>query len=301
MVLIEEVAATPDAVGEKVKRSVPDTNDASAGDKEREQAFMRALNLSDDAQEMLAKAVALAKSDASTVSCTREGWWYESEERAAKHMQIGLERLQGVAKASGDGAAKAGDWEDALEHYFSAMEVSWQRQPGGGDELGTLHCNCSLCCLKLSREVEALEHAETAARMRPKWSKAHGRRAAALEAAGRLGEASDAYGLARALSQTSAEGADFAAAESRCAGRGDDGRVRCCAPPMPQHTTADVFVEGQHAMSDDDEDEEDEDVGEPLGEPIAFEPARASITLSHQSQNEMVNGHASAPIASELI
>ena len=123
MVLIEEVAATPDAVCEKVERSVPDTNDASAGDKEREQAFMRALNLSDDAQEMLAKAVALAKSDASTVSCTREGWWYESEERAAKHMQIGLERLQGVAKASGDGAAKAGDWDDALEHYFSAMEV----------------------------------------------------------------------------------------------------------------------------------------------------------------------------------
>ena len=40
MVLIEEVAATPDAVCEKVERSVPDTKDASAGDKEREQAFM---------------------------------------------------------------------------------------------------------------------------------------------------------------------------------------------------------------------------------------------------------------------
>ena len=127
MVLIEEVAATPDAVCEKVERSVPDTKDASAGDKEREQAFMRALNLSDDAQEMLAKAVALAKSDASTVSCTREGWWYESEERAAKHMQIGLERLQGVAKASGDGAAKAGDWEDALARRAAKSAAAFCR------------------------------------------------------------------------------------------------------------------------------------------------------------------------------
>ena len=37
----------------------------------------------------------------------------------------------------------------------------------GGDELGVLHSNCSLCSVKLARAAEALEHADTAVRMRP--------------------------------------------------------------------------------------------------------------------------------------
>ena len=47
---------------------------------------------------------------------------------------------------------------------------------------------------------EALEHADTAVRIRPKWPKSHGRRAAALEALGRLPDACDAYREAARLS-----------------------------------------------------------------------------------------------------
>ena len=138
---------------------------------ERTRAFLRSLDVdeetverlmqggvSDEALEKLAKGAA-GLSDLETsgvVSCIREGWWYESGEKAEAHAAFGLQRLQGVAKASGDSAAKAADWEGALEHYFSAMEVSWKLVPGGGDELGKLHSNSSLCCLKLGREVEAL-------------------------------------------------------------------------------------------------------------------------------------------------
>ena len=66
-----------------------------------------------------------------------------------------LGKLQSVAKATGDSRARDAQWEEALEHYFSAMELSWQREPGGGLELGTLHANCSICMLRLGLEEGA--------------------------------------------------------------------------------------------------------------------------------------------------
>jgi tetratricopeptide (TPR) repeat protein len=220
-----------------------------------------------------------------------------------------MQHLQSVAKASGDSLAGSGQWEEALEHYFSAMEVRWQRSPGEHSELGTLHSNCSLCCLKLGRDIEALEHAEAAVRMCPQWAKAHGRRGAALEAAGRLADAGDAYRTAEAHAAAHGEAAEFTAGRSRVEGSGDDGRLHFTPRPPAQHGDLEaaraeaarseearivevdeprivevdepriVEVKAADNASDGSHDSDDDGMGEPLGAPVAFEPARACVTL----------------------
>ena len=138
------------------------------------------------------------KRAAQVPSSAREGWWYESEEPLAEP-DFALTRVRDIAKLSGNTAAKDADWEMALEHYYTAMEISWKLRPGGDEELGTLHANCSMISLKLDKLDEALDHANSAVRIRPKWAKSHGRLGAALEAAGRLPEAIDAYHAAAGL------------------------------------------------------------------------------------------------------
>ena len=112
--------------------------------------------------------------------CILEGWWYEADQPAqgTEH----LRRLMGVAKASGAAAVASKMWEDALEHYYSALEMT----PRGDNELGTLHCNCALVLTHLERFEEALEHCGTAIRVWPKWHKPYARKAAALEGLARL-------------------------------------------------------------------------------------------------------------------
>ena len=141
----------------------------------------------------------------------REGWWYESGEAIADAAETGLcmLRLQDVAKASGDAAARGGDWQGALEHYFSAMEIAWRRKPGRSIDLGTLHSNASLACLKLKKHDDALDHAQTTVNMRPTWGKAHARCARALESLGRHAEAVDAYAAAEKYAATRREAAEF--------------------------------------------------------------------------------------------
>ena len=218
-------------------------------------------------------------------SCMREGWWYEDVESPAAAQDLPMSRLQGVAKASGDSAARAGEWQVALDHYYSAMEVSWKRRPGGGDELGTLHSNCSLCELRLGRGVEALEHADTAARMRPTWAKAHGRRAAALEALGKFIDASVAYAEAERQAETRGEATDYARARLRAEGTVRTDAMPAVAPQaaagasaLPARLEEREAMRKEGAEEREEEEEEEDDVGAPLGEPVAFEPARARVT-----------------------
>ena len=100
--------------------------------------------------------------------------------------------------------------------------------------------------------------------MRPKWAKAHGRRAQALEAAGNLLEASAAYGTAEKLAVSRSEAADYAAAR-RIVDGSSIGNTRVVQPP-----SARVHAAAQQEESDDD-------IGEPLGEPVVFEPVRARV------------------------
>ena len=243
----ENSASSANASGDDADK--PDISD------ERTRAFMKALNLDDEAQAKLARAAAdfeklpqgAAEVDGGKqmLSCMREGWWYESGDKAAKHQEFGMVRLQGVAKSSGDLAARACDWEAALNHYFSAMEIAWQLQPGGSDDLGTLHANCSLCLLKLERADEALDHAESAVRMRPAWAKAYGRKGAALEASGQLADAAEQFAAAERLATTRGEADDFAASRRRVDGSGDDGRVRV----TPRHA-AEPSADAQPLVQD---------------------------------------------------
>ena len=265
MVEIEEIDTPADANAAKPSPQEDSTD-------ERTRAFLRSLNLGDeervgqlaDAVEELkrlssqmGKSQPAAVAAPDKVSCVREGWWYESAE-ASTAEAFALSRLQAVAKGSGDNAAREGDYSAALDHYHSAMEISWRRLPGGGEELGTLHSNCSLCCLKLEREVEALEHAETAVRMRPNWAKAHARRAQALEAAGQVLDAAEAYKTAEGHADGKKEAAEYTACRNKLEGGGDDGRVRL---DWKSHDA-------------------EEDIGEPLGEPEAFEPSNARVIES---------------------
>ena len=299
----EKKAKEPAATAEEPAPPTATGNGGMASDP-RTSAFLRAcegLDLSDEDQvkmqghindlKDLHEKMASATNPSGVKSCVREGWWYESGEESGKEADFGMSRLQSIAKASGDNAAKACEWDGALEHYFSAMEIAWKRRPGGSEELGTIHSNCSLCCLKLDQATEALDHADSATRMRPKWAKAHGRRAAALEALGRLADACDAFAEADKYAETTREKSDFEASRQRVEGSGDDGRLRWTPRPMPMASAGSGGgAEGEEGSvvappsarvdgddDDDDDDDDDEDIGEPLGEPVTFEPSHASI------------------------
>jgi tetratricopeptide (TPR) repeat protein len=120
----------------------------------------------------------------------------------------GAPRLRQVAVASVEAAMAECEWETALEHLFTAMELT----PRGDRAIGTLHAQCCECCLRLVSTKErdaynvrycdsALEHSETAVRLWPDWAEAYAGRAAALEACGRLLEACDEYRHAIALAE----------------------------------------------------------------------------------------------------
>lgn len=137
-----------------------------------------------------------------------EGWWYESMQPTESDAVPGAPRLRQVAVASVEAAMAEGEWETALEHLFTAMELT----PRGDRAIGTLHAQCCECCLRLVSTKErdaynvrycdsALEHSETAVRLWPDWAEACAGRAAALEACGRLLEACDEYRHAIALAE----------------------------------------------------------------------------------------------------
>jgi hypothetical protein len=137
-----------------------------------------------------------------------EGWWYESMQPTESDAVPGAPRLRQVAVASVEAAMAECEWETALEHLFTAMELT----PRGDRAIGTLHAQCCECCLRLVSTKErdaynvrycdsALEHSETAVRLWPDWAEAYAGRAAALEACGRLLEACDEYRHAIALAE----------------------------------------------------------------------------------------------------
>ena len=285
------------------------------GDADQARAFMKSLGVDDDEAATLARAAsemsARKGAEADTIvppGVERDGWWYEGEAphlsemgAAAAAAPHALERLQIVAKTSGNSAAKEGDWEAALEHFFSAMELSWQRAPGrDGEALGTLHSNASLACMQLGRPSEALDHALSAARMRPEWDKAHGRVGAAYEALGRLEDAREAYNRA---GRCSAEPGEFRAALRRVKvllseAQGDKEAVGG-APATA--SDADDQPTGRHSTATDHHDVDarpraaeggsgarvaesekagempEDDIGEPLDAPQAFQPTNARV------------------------
>ena len=166
-----------------------------------------------------------------------EGWWYESmmPEEDEPHRRM----VRSIAKASGNTSVSEGDWAMALEHYYSAMELC----PPGLPELGTLHSNCSLCCLKQDKSIEALEHADAAVRLRPEWPKGHGRRGAALEASGKLEEAREAYHSALQLCRGPSDEYEEAIARLRQRERAEDGERIVEVEPLPQEGEAPRVVE----------------------------------------------------------
>ena len=219
------------------------------------------------------------------VPCHREGWWYEGCEDAAALSKEHLRTLQSVAKTSGDQSAGAGEWTVALEHYYTAMEYCWQLEPGGNADLGVLHSNCSLASLKLGRTAEALQHAETAVRLRPQWAKAQARRAAALEADGQLVEAEAAFRTAASLSPPGREAGDYEAAAARVEDRLpriEDITFTSAVEEAPCASTPSASVDAtmKPTMSSqvDGNDEDDDDFGEPLDAPMPFTPRHSTIT-----------------------
>lgn len=213
MVHIEEIFPEPPAaapapaptLSEKANAIFDKLHNASDGKKPRDEgaeAFMKAMLGASGAEDLPALREQLQmvedeldnekKKKPTVPSDAREGWWYESEEPLTEP-DFARRRVRDIAKQSGNTAAREENWEMALEHYYTAMELSWLLYPGGDEELGTLHANCSMVSLKLSKLSEALDHANSAVRIRPKWAKSHGRLGAALVAAGRLPEAIDAY------------------------------------------------------------------------------------------------------------
>ena len=106
-----------------------------------------------------------------------------------------------AAKASGNDACRRKEWSAALEHYESALEVlgelaavssaesDTQRSLDLVEIVGAVHGNCALAHLKLGHTVRSLESADRAIACRPRWGKAHARRASALEAVGDVVEA----------------------------------------------------------------------------------------------------------------
>lgn len=322
---IDMVDTTSDAKGDTAGEKVGITEDTirkameefGVTDDERSQAFMRKIlaELPKDKLEQLAAATPMDVQDklegflgSKPKPCVLEGWWYEADQPTQDSEHI--RRLLQIAKASGAACVKAGNWEEALEHYFSALEMCVR----GDNELGTLHSNCSLMCLKLGRPEDALEHANTAVRIWPKWHKSHARRAAALEALGRLDEAADAYHEAQ--KHLNAKTDKAAMAEIRdaltrldrevprveeitdevpmCTGNGSGGAsesVSKSAVPQgldpPPHLdtpvdtaatwAANVRAQLEAEARDSDTSEEDEDVGEPLDEPQAFVPRNVQL------------------------
>lgn len=234
--------------------------------------------------------------------CILEGWWYEAEQPAAGNEH--LSRLLSIAKASGASSAKAGDWETALDHYFSALEICVR----GDNEVGTLHSNCSLACLKLGRLDDALEHAQTAVRIWPKWHKSHARQAAALEQLGRLSEASETYQEAQRHLNPKADksaAAEISAALTRLekalprfediteavctSGGGSAGGGAASGPSpavrgemeaaagTPRGVAWAAAVRAEIEAEAQADDDSDDDIGEPLDAPQSFEPRNAQL------------------------
>lgn len=107
----------------------------------------------------------------------------------------GVETVDSLHKR-GNAAVARGDHREALGLYAAALAKLERTGGGYGSEaererVAVLRSNRALCCLSLDRpEPElALAEAEKSEELRPDWPKASFRKASALEALGRLGEA----------------------------------------------------------------------------------------------------------------
>lgn len=68
---------------------------------------------------------------------------------------------------------------------------------GDSDKVSKIYANLSWVCVELYEFEQAIEHALLSVGLVPSWGKAHARHGAAMEAAGRLLDASKAYQAAQ--------------------------------------------------------------------------------------------------------
>lgn len=88
----------------------------------------------------------------------------------------------------GNACFSRGDFDGALRKYAAAL-ASPLRGEEEKERHAQLRSNRSLCCLRLGQADLALAEADKCKELRPDWPKAYYRRAAALEALDRLGDA----------------------------------------------------------------------------------------------------------------
>ncbi|KAI8111066.1 hypothetical protein M9434_004639 [Picochlorum sp. BPE23] len=99
-------------------------------------------------------------------------------------------------KKRGDSALHEANYKVAKEMYSQAIALS----PSNDVEvLKKLFSNRSLTHFRTSKYAEALQDADAALEMAPRWAKGHWRRGTALVGMGRLGDAVDAFAQARTI------------------------------------------------------------------------------------------------------
>lgn len=92
--------------------------------------------------------------------------------------QSALPEEADAAKSLGSAAFSAGLYQDALEHYTSAL--------GFAPDAAVLYSNRSVTYLKLDRTTEALQDAKRSTELAPSWARAWQRLAQSEEVRGRI-------------------------------------------------------------------------------------------------------------------
>ncbi|KAJ7065384.1 hypothetical protein C8F01DRAFT_1053490 [Mycena amicta] len=113
-------------------------------------------------------------------------------------------------KDEGNNLFKSGKYAEAIRKYSTASVYAVQRPPWEQnglmrEELSTVISNRSVAFLEAKDYISALADAELVIQLRRPWGKGHFRKAKALQALGRLEDASDALKLGLAFDPTNAE------------------------------------------------------------------------------------------------
>eukprot|EP00401_Gymnodinium_catenatum_P062204 CAMPEP_0117462634 /NCGR_PEP_ID=MMETSP0784-20121206/3156_1 /TAXON_ID=39447 /ORGANISM="" /LENGTH=665 /DNA_ID=CAMNT_0005256407 /DNA_START=60 /DNA_END=2054 /DNA_ORIENTATION=- len=122
-----------------------------------------------------------------------------------------MEEGTAALQQAGNAHFTRGEYEDALRKYAAALASLQGKSAKAGDKdtpkdrEAALRSNRSLCHMRLGQHEQALAEAEQCLKVKPDWAKAHFRKAAALEALRRLGDARLATCEALRLAPSDAE------------------------------------------------------------------------------------------------
>ena len=129
------------------------------------------------------------------------------EQTEASHAAAAQSEQSGAARqaarvqhkrAAGNEAFKAGEFQQAAVAYTQALAL----EPTDPELLAALRCNRSAAFLKIGRYDQALLDCDLCIELNPSYAKAHFRRALALQAGERFGEACSAFNKCLALEPT---------------------------------------------------------------------------------------------------